>query len=105
MRGKGRGGELGTRRPLSEGSNRRMEMVWLFGRSRFLEPPVLQHRLSIGWRAAPVLVHFGEVLGISPREDHLAKAIAVCAGKYAVIVEPLVAVVSEHLGKQIGVVA
>ncbi len=55
--------------------------------------------------ASAFLVHFGEVLGISPREDHLAKAIAVGTGKSAVFVEPLVAIVREHLGPQVGVVA
>jgi len=48
---------------------------------------------------------FCEIFGVAPRENHLAKAVAVGAGKFAVFFEPLIGVIGEHFGPEVGVVA
>src|SRR5208337_382484 len=77
----------------------------LFYRWGFLQAPVLQHRLRVGWRTAPCLVHVSEVLGVTARDDHLAEAVAVSTRQAAMFNEPLEGIVGEHLGPEIGIVA
>src|SRR5208337_56067 len=86
-------------------SIRRFLTMSLFCRWGFLEAPVLQHRLRVGWRTAPGLVHSSEILSVTAREDHLTEAVAVSTRQAAMFDEPLEGVVGEHLGPKIGVVA
>src|SRR5271165_1383621 len=77
----------------------------LFGRAWRQQAAEFQHGLDAGRSAAPGFVHFGEVLGVAARENHLAEAIAVGASEAVMFHEPLVSVVVEHLRPKVGVVS
>ena len=66
---------------------------------------ILQHGFDAGLRPAPRHVHLLQVFGVATRQHHVAEAIAVGARQAAVVFEPLVRIVVEHLGPQVGVVA
>src|SRR5579884_2534300 len=72
--------------------------------SGWRETTVLQHRLDAGRSAAPGFVHFLEILRIAAGEDHLPEFVTILPREAAVLFEPLVGVVIEHLRPEISVV-
>src|SRR5262245_50703527 len=65
---------------------------------------VLQQRLYARIGASEGTIHRGQVLGLSARQNHVAEPLPIRAGHPAVLHEPLIRVVREHLAPQIRVV-
>ena len=70
-----------------------------------LQAARLEHGPDPGLRAQPRLVELGQVFRVATRKNHPAEAVAIGPREPAVIFEPLVGVVVEHLAPQIGVIA
>src|SRR5208282_1163202 len=77
----------------------------LLWRPGFLKTPVVQHRLRVGRRTAPRVVHLAEVFRVAAGQDHLAEAVAVSACQAPVFDEPLKGIVGEHFCPEVSVVA
>ena len=69
------------------------------------EPALEEQRLDARVAAAERAIQRGGVLRPAARKDHVAEALAVLARHPAVLLEPGVRVVVEHLGPEIRVVA
>lgn len=66
---------------------------------------LFKHRAHIGVLAVKGLEHRAVVLRVTLAQDHVAKALAVFACQAAMIDEPVIRVVFQHLRPQIGVIA
>src|ERR1700688_4997410 len=72
---------------------------------RRLQASLFDQRLDLRVAAAEGAIERRGVLRSAPRKDHLAEALAVGAGHAAVLPEPVVGVVVDHLAPEVGVVA
>ncbi len=64
---------------------------------RVFQTPLFQHRFDAGLASQPRLVHRSQILGVAPGKYHAAKAVAVGSREAAVVQEPLLGIVIEHL--------